>query len=307
MRAAISILIVTMLVTSARAQEPAPAPAPQPPAEDKPADDGKPPLPSDTLPAPPAHTATTPSTSPFDTFTGSNEHGRALFDEAKGLLRGGDQTAACAKFADSYKQEEAISTQLNLARCRENEGNYGEAYRMFEDAARRSREAGIEDRAKIASDAAAALDERLATVVVKLAEPVVPGTTVFVNDRLVETAPEIREKVDPGNVVVEAKGPTGVTARQAFRIFPQNTMKVEVPTLEERRAGRQPIAIAGSAVLVGGGAIALGAGSGAVRLVGGVSVAGGIALFLLAPKKRVMAVPALVSNETPGVALVGRF
>jgi hypothetical protein len=287
MRAAISILIVTMLVAHARAEEPEPPP-PQPP-------------PTPSKPDPP------PSSNPFDAFTGSNTQGRALFEEAKTLLRNGDQAAACAKFAESYKHEEAISTQLNLARCRENEGKLGEAHRMFQDAARRSRDAGIEDRAKIASDAAAALDDKLATVVVRLAEPITPGTTVTVNDRLVETAKEIREKVDPGTVVVEAKGPTGVTARQTFRIFPNNTMKVDVPTLHERRAGRQPLAIAGAAVLVGGGAIALGAGSGAVRFIGGASIAGGVALFLLAPKKRVMAVPALVSNETPGVAIIGRF
>jgi hypothetical protein len=292
MRAAISILIVSMLVAHARAEEPKP-PAPAPPAQTPPPTETKPPVP------PPAN--------PFDAFTGSNAQGRVLFEEAKTLLRNGDQAAACAKFAESYKQEEAISTQLNLARCRENEGKFGEAYRMFQDAARRSREAGIDDRAKIASDAAAALDEKLATVVVRLAEPITPGTTVTVNDRLVETAKEVREKVDPGTVVVEAKGPTGVTARQTFRIFPNNTMKVDVPTLQERRAGRQPLAIAGAAVLVGGGAIALGAGSGAVRFIGGASIAGGVALFLLAPKKRVMAVPALVSNDTPGVAIIGRF
>jgi hypothetical protein len=293
MRAA--LLIVIVLVRVAAAEEPSPTTVETVKPERKPDT----PAPGDAKPA--------AAGNPFDAFTGTNEQARTQFEEAKALGRNGDQAGACARFAASYKHEEAVSTQLNLARCRENEGKYGEAYRMFQDAARRSRDAGIEERVKVASDAAAALEPRLATVVIRLAAPIAPGTTVTVNDRLVDTAEEVRERVDPGTVVVVAKGPTGVTARQTFRIFPLNTMKVEVPTLQERSGGRQPLAIAGAAILVGGGAIALGAGSGAVRLAGGAAIAGGVALFLLAPRRRVTVVPSLVSNETTGVALVGRF
>jgi predicted nucleic acid-binding Zn-ribbon protein len=246
--------------------------------------------------------------SPFDSYTGANAQGRQLFDEGKQLLRNGDQTAACAKFAAAYKEEEATSTQLNVARCRENEGKHAEAWRMFQDAAVRARSAGFEDRAKIAIDAATGLEERLGTVVIRLATPIAPGTVVTVNDRIVETAPEVRELVDPGNVKVVARGPTGVTSSKVFRIFVKNTMKVDVPTLQERTAGRQPVWIAVSAIAFVGGAIALGAGSGGVRLVGGVSMVGGVALFLLAPRVRTTVVPMLVSNESgTGLALGGRF
>lgn len=298
MRAAISI--VALLVATAHADEPKPTATPVPatapgvtPAEPaKPAEPVKPPAPANA----------------FDAYTGANAAGRGLFDEGKQLLRDGNQPAACSKFADAYKQEEATSTQLNLARCREHEGKIAEARRMFLDAAQRSQSAGFAERAKLAADAAAALDDKLATVVIRLATPIAPGTVVTVNDRLVETAPEVRELVDPGTVNVTAKGPTGVTSTKSFRIFVNNTFKVDVPTLQERSGGRQPLWIAVSAVAVGGGAIALGAGSGGVRLVGGVAIAGGIALFLLAPRQRTMAVPMLITNESgAGVAFGGRF
>jgi hypothetical protein len=251
-------------------------------------------------PAKPVVSAAKPatSTSPFDAYTGANAAGRALFDEARQLLREGNQAAACAKLAEAYKQEEATSTELNLARCRENEGKYAEAWRMFQDTAIRARSSGFADRADIATAAAQALEERLATVMIHLATPIAPGTVVTVNDHLVDTAPEIRELVDPGTITVTAKGPTGVTATKTFRIFVNNTMRVDVPTLQERTGGRKPVYIALSAVMFGGGAIALGAGSGAVRLVGGGAMAGGIALFLLAPRTRTTVVPMLVSNES---------
>ena len=281
MRGALSISIVLLLARAALADEPvAPAePKPEPKVE-----------------------------SPFEAYTGANGKGRELFDQARTQLREGNQAAACKTFSDAYKQEEATSTQLNLARCRENEAKHAEAWRMFQDTAERARSSGFEDRAKVAVDAAAALEERLATLVIRLATPIAPGTVVTVNDRIVDTAPEVRELVDPGTVLVVAKGPTGVTSSKTFRIFAKNTFKVDVPTLQDRPAGRQPIWIAVSAVAVGGGALALGAGSGVVRVVGAAAVVGGVALFLLAPRQRTMVVPMLVANETgAGIALGGRF
>ena len=300
MRAAISIAIMASLVGNAAADEPKPTATPVPLTAPgvKPAEPAKP-----VEPAKPAEPP--PATNAFDSYTGANPRGRELFDRGKQLLRDGNQTAACSDFAEAFKQEEATSTHLNLARCRENENKLGEAHHMFVDAAQRARTAGFEDRAKLAADAATALEDKLATVVIRLATPIAPGTVVTVNDRLVDTAPEVRELVDPGTVVVTAKGPTGVTSTKSFRIFVKNTFKVDVPTLQEREGGRQPIFIGISAVAVGGGAIALGAGSGAVRLVGGVAIAGGIALFLLAPRQRTTVVPMLITNESGGSVALG--
>ncbi|HEY5923630.1 MAG TPA: hypothetical protein VIV11_18240 [Kofleriaceae bacterium] len=304
MRGALSIAIVLVLARVAVAEEPKPdAPKPTDTTVDT--------RPVDTKPAPkpaePKPTEPKPE-NPFDAYSGANTRARELFDAAKQQLRDGNQAGACTKFGESYKQEEATSTQLNLARCRENEGKHAEAWRMFQDAAERARSSGFEDRAKVALGAATALEERLATVVIRLAAPIAPGTVVTVNDRIVDTAPEVRELVDPGTVLVTAKGPTGVTSTKTFRTFVKTTFKVDVPTLQEREAGRKPAWIALSAVAVVGGAIALGAGSGAVRLVGGAVMAGGVALFLLAPRERTMVVPMLVSNESgTGIALGGRF
>jgi hypothetical protein len=110
----ISISIVLLLGVTARADDPKPTrgdvpatgpgvtpaePAPVVKPADKPAD----------VPA---------TVSPFDSYTGANAQGRQFFDEGRQLLRDGNQDAACAKFAAAYKEEEATSTQLNVARCR---------------------------------------------------------------------------------------------------------------------------------------------------------------------------------------------
>jgi hypothetical protein len=305
MRAAISIAIVMLLVGRAHGDEPKPTATPVPTQAPGVKPPEPPPPPKE--PAKPADKPPIP-TNAFDAYTGANTAAQALFDEGKQLLRDGNQATACVKFADAFKQEEATSTLLNLARCRENQGKPGEARRLFLDAAQRSRSTGFEDRAKLATDAAAELEPKLATIVIRLATPIAPGTTVTVNDHIVDTAPEVKELVDPGTVVVVAKGPTGVTSTKSFRIFVNNTFKVDVPTLQERTGGREPLWIGVSAVAVGGGAIALGAGSGAVQLIGGAAIAGGIALFLLAPRQRTMVVPMVITNESGGgVALCGRF
>ena len=299
--------VVLLCASHAVAQPLPPLPKPQPvePAG-KPQPVEQPPSP----PPPPAPQVAPPkSASPFDEYTGANGAAKEKFSIAKQQLRDGNQPAACTTFAEAYKLEEAISTQLNLARCRENEGKYAEAWRMFKDVVKRG--GGVVDYEKAGNDSAAALEERLATIEIRLAEPIAPGTAVTVNDRVVDTAPKITELVDPGNVVVTAKGPTGVTSTRVFRVFMKNKILVDVPTLQERKAGRQPLFIAGSAILVVGGVLAIGAGSGGVRLAGGVAIAGGVAMFLLAPRKRVMVVPMLTQNaETGSVAsleLVGRF
>src|SRR5687768_12730615 len=218
-----AFLLVVLLAGHAIAQPLPPLPKPQPaePAG-KPQPVEQPPSP----PPPPAPPPAAPpkSASPFDEYTGANSAAKEKFAIAKQQLRDGNQPAGCTTFAEAYKLEEAISTQLNLARCRENEGKYAEAWRMFKDVVKRG--GGVVDYEKAGNEAAAALEERLATIEIKLAEPIAPGTVVTVNDRVVDSAPTVTELVDPGNVVVTAKGPTGVTSTRVFRVFVKNKILV---------------------------------------------------------------------------------
>ncbi len=303
------VLVIVLALSSAAWADQLPEPSPPPPDATEPR--RQPPGPDDGSKLPPPPERSEPIDDPFLTFTGSNPGARILFEEAKHLTRDGNTAAACGKLAESWKLQEAVSTQLGLARCRENEGKVGEAWRLYHEAARRSQEAGFAHRGRLALQAAKPLEEKLATLVIRLAPPIAPGTTIAVNDHTLQStlAAELRELVDPGDVVVHAKGPTGVASRSVVRVFPKTVFRVDVPTLQEREGGREPLWIAGSAVLVVGGVLAAGAGSGAVRLVGGAAIVGGVAMFLLAPKKRVMAVPMVITNETAGggVAVAGHF
>jgi hypothetical protein len=295
--------IVFVLALSATAWADEPSPSPPLPAEPR-----REPPPNE---LPPEPQPSAPIEDPFTAYTGSSADGRARFDEALQLVRDGNVPAACVKFAESWKSQETVSVQLQLARCREQEGKFGEAWRLYQEAAVRSRTAGFDYRARIAMAAAKPLEEKLAKLVVRLKPPIAQGTSISINERPIQSAflAEVRELVDPGELVVTAKGPSGVTSRAVVRVFPGTEWRAEVPTLQERDGGREPLWIAGSAVLVVGGLLAAGAGSGGVRLVGGVAVAGGVTMFLLAPKKRVMAVPMIITNETTGggMAVAGRF
>ena len=299
MRAA-SIVVVALLVGSAAADPP----------KEKPKDETTVEIVKPPPPKPPVHPdkpqpAGPPD--PFLEFSGANGAARDLYNEGRKLLSEGNPTQGCTKLTASWQQEEATSTEMALGACREGESKFAEARRLYEDAARRSRLSGFEERAKFATDKAATLDDKLSILVIRLKQPIAKGTVVTVNDQVIETAPEVRTGVDAGDVTVTAKGPTGVTSTKKFRVFLHTTTNVEVPTLEEREGGRKPVWIAASVVLGLGGLIALGAGSGVVQFVGGGAIAVGIGVFLLAPRDKVTVVPMTTSNGGAGVALIGHF
>src|SRR5262245_52155864 len=125
MRVTIAIGFVISLVATSHADESKPEPPTNKPADkpvgDKPARDKPVDKPAVDKPGvdKPTDKPAVVNENPFDAYTGANADGRERFVEARAKLREGNQSDACAKFADAYKQEEATSTQLNLARCRE--------------------------------------------------------------------------------------------------------------------------------------------------------------------------------------------
>ena len=51
-----------------------------------------------------------------------------LFERAKQQLRSGDWASACNNFEASMKLDPSVSTQIKLARCREHEAKYLDAF-----------------------------------------------------------------------------------------------------------------------------------------------------------------------------------
>src|SRR5437762_8395146 len=71
----------------------------------------------------------------------------ALFEEGRQLLEGGHVDEACLKLKESYAQEAASGTLLNLALCHQIQGKMATAWAEFGATARLSRVQGREDRA----------------------------------------------------------------------------------------------------------------------------------------------------------------
>ncbi|MBC7978099.1 MAG: hypothetical protein H7138_24210, partial [Myxococcales bacterium] len=100
-----------------------------------------------------------------------------MFREGRTLLAAGKIAEACAAFESSQKLEPATSTLVNLASCRERNGQLATAWGLFLDAARATRDAaGAQAKKlyKVASDRARRLEPRVS----KLTIHVPPGSRI---------------------------------------------------------------------------------------------------------------------------------
>src|SRR6266481_7047249 len=75
-----------------------------------------------------------------------------LFQEGRQLLEEGHVDEACLRLAESYWQEPASGTLLNLARCHQTQGKIATAWAEYAAAARLSRAQGREVRARAAAE-----------------------------------------------------------------------------------------------------------------------------------------------------------
>ena len=96
----------------------------------------------------------------------------ALFNEGQKLFGAGQIHQACEKFAESYSQDPAVGTMINLARCHEKEGKTATAwgeYKTVESLAARSNQ---KEREQFAHDEAAKLEPSLHKLVLNVKFPV---------------------------------------------------------------------------------------------------------------------------------------
>src|SRR5258706_9587445 len=93
-----------------------------------------------------------------------------LFEEGRALAKAGKLDEACHKFEESLALDALTGTQVNLADCFEKTGKLRRAWREFDAAATESLRTGNATRADFARKRATALEPRLATVVLHVAE-----------------------------------------------------------------------------------------------------------------------------------------
>jgi hypothetical protein len=154
-----------------------------------------------------------------------------LFEEGRALAQEEKWQEACAKFDQSLALDRAPGTLLNLAACQEELGQLALAWRLFDEAARVSEKEHNAERVKLARDRAQLLVPRTSTIVVKLATPDVPGLSVVIAGRTAAPAAEVREVVDPGDVVIAVSAPNMQPFTKQERAEAGLRIMVDVPPL----------------------------------------------------------------------------
>ena len=155
-----------------------------------------------------------------------NAEGAKLFEEGRALAADKKYVEACAKFEQSLQLDPAPGTKLNYGDCHEHLGHLAQAYRLYMEVAEADKTANP-DRAKYAKGRADALVPKLGTLVVKIADPSAVAS-VAIGGRIVPTAAEIEEKVDPGDVTVEAKLQSGAPFKQTAAAKAGATITIDV-------------------------------------------------------------------------------
>jgi hypothetical protein len=168
---------------------------------------------------------------------------RALFSEARALAAAGNHADACPKFEESLRLNRGIGTQYNLADCLERTGRTASAWGHFLEVAAAARAAGQGERETVARDRAAALEPKLARLVIQV-ENDLPGLEVK-RDGVAVGAASYRTAtpVDPGKHVVEATAPGRKRWTSEIDVpAGPGTVSVRVPELAPEEGATAPIA-----------------------------------------------------------------
>jgi hypothetical protein len=166
----------------------------------------------------------------------------ALFREGRKLMKDGKIAEACEKFDASERLDDSVGTLLNLADCREKNGQLATAWAMFLRASSTAH-AKHDDRGAVAKTRAAALEPRLSYLTISVPEASkVDGLVIKRDGQVVDSALWNQGMpVDVGAYVIsgEAPGHEPWSTRVDVRT---DGMKagVEVPRFKQLRAEIAP-------------------------------------------------------------------
>lgn len=192
---------------------------------------------------------------------------KRLFEEGRKLLDRGKVDEACRRFAQSHARERAGGTMLNLAECAERDGQLARAWSLYDEAAREYERSNKGSAEKFARGRAAALEPRLAAVTVTVAEPIIAGLVVRIDDDEVAPAARISRFCDPGSLTVSARAPGRARFETTVEAAAGAQVTVDVPALQLRDGDRVPPPVPP----------ARGGGGGAGRIVLWTSLGAGLA------------------------------
>jgi hypothetical protein len=161
-----------------------------------------------------------------------------LFREGKRLLGEGKTAEACKAFEGSYRKDAAITTLLNLADCREKNGQYATAWGYFLDVERQGRsQAEAGPYRDIGKDRAAKLEGRLSYLIINVpADANVEGLQIFRNGKAVDPAEWNTDiPIDGGDYAIEGKAPGYEAWSTKVTVKPErDKASVNVPRFRSR-------------------------------------------------------------------------
>jgi hypothetical protein len=133
-----------------------------------------------------------------------------LFRDGKRLMTEGKIAEACTAFEGSYRKDAAVTTLLNLADCREKNGQFASAWGHFIDAERETRgNAAVASFNSTAKDRAGRLEGRLSYLIINVPDEArVDGLEITRNGQPVDAAEWNRDiPVDGGVWKIAGKAP----------------------------------------------------------------------------------------------------
>jgi hypothetical protein len=164
----------------------------------------------------------------------------ALFREGKKLLKKGQTAEACDKFDASEQIEPKGGTEINLADCREKNGQLASAWVMFVKAVSTAKQTGNTARAKEAQQRADALEPRLVYLTIVVPDDAKLEGLVIKRDGKSLIAAQWGQKVpvDPAEYSISAEAP-GYDSWTTTVTVKTKSKKVEVPLLDKKPGGKR--------------------------------------------------------------------
>ncbi|MBV8760056.1 MAG: tetratricopeptide repeat protein [Deltaproteobacteria bacterium] len=173
----------------------------------------------------------------------------ALFRQGRDLMKAGKLTEACAAFEQSQKLEPATTTLLNLAGCREKNGQLASAWGAFVDAERQTRsgtDSGTKQLHQIASDKATLLESELSKLTISVPEGSrIKGLVVARNNEPISDVMWNHPlPVDGGTYTITATAGALNWSTTVTIARDHDIKTIEVPKLEEKAKKPPPVVTA---------------------------------------------------------------
>ncbi|WP_437721176.1 tetratricopeptide repeat protein [Sorangium sp. So ce861] len=160
----------------------------------------------------------------------------ALFRQGRELFKRGQFPEACDKFQESQRLEPKPGTLLNLAVCHEKVGKLATAWAELGSVEEIARREGRKDREAFARAQREALEERLARLEVRMAEPPAGLRLTLDGEPLNGAALNAPFPIDPGRHRVAAAAPGKKAWSTEVEVPPERAaIVVAIPALEDAR------------------------------------------------------------------------